>query len=57
VADADLGVEWLRENVLPLLAGAVAGDGRLRDMGVAAAGVGVRDGAARVADIVEEALR
>ncbi len=57
VADADLGVEWLRENVLPLLAGAVAGGGRLRDMGVAAARVGVRDGAARVADIVEEALR
>ncbi|MCR6491264.1 undecaprenyldiphospho-muramoylpentapeptide beta-N-acetylglucosaminyltransferase [Cellulomonas sp. P24] len=57
VADADLGIEWLRENVLPLLAGAVAGDGRLRDMGVAAARVGVRDGAARVADIVEEALR
>lgn len=57
VADADLGVGWLRENVLPLLAGAVAGDGRLRDMGVAAARVGVRDGAARVADIVEEALR
>lgn len=57
VADADLGVEWLRENVLPLLAGAMAGDGRLRDMGVAAAKAGVRDGAARVADIVEEALR
>jgi len=57
VADADLTVEWLRENVLPLLVGAVGGDGRLRAMGVAAARVGVRDGAARVADIVEEAIR
>lgn len=57
VADADLTLGWLREHVLPLLTGAVAGDGRLRDMGVAAARVGVRDGAARVADVVEEALR
>lgn len=57
VADADLTLGWLREHVLPLLTGAVAGDERLRDLGVAAARVGVRDGAARVADIVEEALR
>ncbi|MHB1489528.1 MAG: UDP-N-acetylglucosamine--N-acetylmuramyl-(pentapeptide) pyrophosphoryl-undecaprenol N-acetylglucosamine transferase [Cellulomonas sp.] len=57
VADTDLTLGWLREHALPLLTGAVAGDGRLRDMGVAAARVGVRDGAARVADVVEEALR
>ncbi len=57
VADADLTLGWLREHVLPLLAGAVAGDERLHDMGVAAARVGVRDGAARVADVVEAALR
>lgn len=49
VADADLDPSWVRTRVLPLLADA----SRLSAMGAAAASVGVRDGAARVADLVE----
>lgn len=53
VDDADFTPDWLRAHVLPLLAGADA----LAAMGRAAASVGVRDGAARVADLVERAAR
>ena len=51
VSDGDLTPEWLRATVLPLLADPAA----LATMGRAAASVGVRDGAARVADLVERA--
>lgn len=53
VDDADLTPDWLRAHVLPLLDGSDA----LADMGRAASSVGVRDGAARVADLVERAAR
>lgn len=53
VDDADLTPGWLRTYLLPLLADGVA----LATMGRAAASVGVRDGAARVADLVEDAAR
>lgn len=52
VADADLSPEWVRRTVLPLLADAP----RLARMGQAAAAVGVTDGAARVAELVTEAV-
>ncbi|HEY8719840.1 undecaprenyldiphospho-muramoylpentapeptide beta-N-acetylglucosaminyltransferase [Pengzhenrongella sp.] len=51
VDDADLTPDWLRAHVLPLLERADA----LAAMGRAAASVGVRDGASRVADLVERA--
>ncbi|WP_407342437.1 undecaprenyldiphospho-muramoylpentapeptide beta-N-acetylglucosaminyltransferase [Pengzhenrongella phosphoraccumulans] len=51
VDDADLTPAWLRAHVLPLLHDGAA----LAAMGRAAASVGVRDGAARVADLVERA--
>lgn len=50
VADADLDPSWLTAHVLPLL----ADPSTLARMAAAAASVGVRDGAARVADLVEE---
>ena len=50
VADADLTPQWLRSHVIPLL----ADPERLAAMGAAARTVGVNDGAARVADLVEE---
>ncbi|WP_024288710.1 undecaprenyldiphospho-muramoylpentapeptide beta-N-acetylglucosaminyltransferase [Cellulomonas sp. KRMCY2] len=49
VADADLTPQWLRSHVIPLL----ADPDRLAAMGAAARTVGVTDGAARVADLVE----
>ncbi|MGV8976447.1 MAG: undecaprenyldiphospho-muramoylpentapeptide beta-N-acetylglucosaminyltransferase [Cellulomonas sp.] len=55
VADADLTATWLRANLLPLLVGADAVGLRER-MGAAAASVGVRDAAARLADLVESHL-
>ncbi|RYV52489.1 undecaprenyldiphospho-muramoylpentapeptide beta-N-acetylglucosaminyltransferase [Pengzhenrongella frigida] len=51
VDDADLTPTWLRTHLLPLVQDA----GALTAMGRAAASVGVRDGAARVADLVERA--
>jgi len=51
VSDGELTPEWLRATVLPLLADPAA----LAAMGRAAASVGVRDGAERVADLVERA--
>ncbi len=48
VADSDLDPAWLAAEVVPLL----ADRSRLTEMGAAAASVGVRDGAARVADLV-----
>lgn len=51
VDDADLTPAWLRSHLLPLLRDEAA----LAAMGRAAASVGVRDGAARVADLVERA--
>ncbi|WP_420110726.1 UDP-N-acetylglucosamine--N-acetylmuramyl-(pentapeptide) pyrophosphoryl-undecaprenol N-acetylglucosamine transferase [Pseudactinotalea sp.] len=51
VADADLTAAWLRQHVVPLL----SDRDRLRAMGDRAAAVGVRDGAARLADLVERA--
>ncbi|MCL2090130.1 MAG: undecaprenyldiphospho-muramoylpentapeptide beta-N-acetylglucosaminyltransferase [Micrococcales bacterium] len=51
VDDKDLSVAWVRERVPPLL-GADGAAERTR-MGQAAASVGVRDGAARLADLVE----
>lgn len=51
VADDDLTTSYVRDVVVPLLE-----DGeRLRTMGERAAAVGVRDGAARLADLVERA--
>ena len=58
VDDADLTPGWLRRHVLPLLGRASPGEGvpqALAAMGRAAASVGVRDGAARVADLVQRA--
>ncbi|MFI2752645.1 UDP-N-acetylmuramate--L-alanine ligase [Cellulomonas sp. P22] len=55
VADADLTPEWLVEHLVPLLVGPDAGAVRAR-MGEAAATVGVRDAASRVADLVEAHL-
>jgi UDP-N-acetylglucosamine--N-acetylmuramyl-(pentapeptide) pyrophosphoryl-undecaprenol N-acetylglucosamine transferase len=52
VADADLTPDWLRAHVIQLLHDAE----RLAAMARAARGVGVVDGAARVADLVERAL-
>lgn len=49
VSDGDFTGEWLRTHLLPLL----ADPERRRVMALAAAGVGVHDGAARVADLVE----
>ncbi|WP_431836928.1 UDP-N-acetylmuramate--L-alanine ligase [Cellulomonas sp. Y8] len=54
VADEALTGEWIAENLLPLLAPGAAG--RRREMGEAAARVGVPDAAGRVADLVEDAL-
>src|SRR5690606_12814538 len=51
VADADLTSAWVREHVVPLL----TDPERRRVMGGRAAAVGVRDGAARLADLVERA--
>jgi len=48
VADADLGPEWVRAVLVPLLADAEG----LAGMSAAAARVGVVDGAARVVDLV-----
>lgn len=53
VDDADLTPGWLRTHLLPL----VADPGARARMGRAAASVGVRDGAARVADLVERAAQ
>ncbi|MBO1753262.1 undecaprenyldiphospho-muramoylpentapeptide beta-N-acetylglucosaminyltransferase [Actinotalea sp. BY-33] len=52
VPDAELDPRWVVEQLLPL----VADPSRLAEMGLAAAGVGVRDAAARVADLVEAAV-
>jgi len=52
VPDAELTAEWLRAHVIPL----VRDPERLAAMSRAARGVGVVDGAARVADLVERAL-
>lgn len=51
VADAEFGPGWVRENLLPLLADRSA----LAAMAQAARTVGVADGAARLADLVEGA--
>ncbi|UFU05121.1 undecaprenyldiphospho-muramoylpentapeptide beta-N-acetylglucosaminyltransferase [Ruania halotolerans] len=48
VADGDLTTPWLRDHVVPL----IADPERLRAMGTAAAQAGVRDGAARLADLI-----
>lgn len=53
VADADLTPEYVTGPLLELLADA----GRLAAMGRAAAGAGIRDGAARLADLVVSAAR
>ncbi|GAB2595761.1 UDP-N-acetylglucosamine--N-acetylmuramyl-(pentapeptide) pyrophosphoryl-undecaprenol N-acetylglucosamine transferase [Pseudactinotalea suaedae] len=52
VADADLTPEWVRQHVAPLLSDTA----RLRAMGQRASAVGVRDGAARLADLVERVI-
>jgi UDP-N-acetylglucosamine:LPS N-acetylglucosamine transferase len=51
VRDADLGPAWVREHLVPLL----ADPARVAAMAAAARTVGVPDGAARVADLVEVA--
>lgn len=51
IADADFGSSWVRTQLIPLL----ADPPRLAAMARAAATVGVPDGAARVADLVEAA--
>lgn len=55
VDDADLTPDWVRAHVPVLLGSGDAAETRLR-MGAAAAAVGVRDGAARVADLVDGLL-
>jgi UDP-N-acetylmuramate--alanine ligase len=55
VADGDLTAAWLQSHLLPLLVGPDASARRER-MGAAAASVGVRDAASRVADLVEAHL-
>ncbi|MFC8191835.1 UDP-N-acetylmuramate--L-alanine ligase [Cellulomonas sp. NPDC057328] len=55
VEDADLTPDWVRTHLPVLLAAGDAAEARLR-MGAAAAGVGVRDGAARVVALVEAQL-
>jgi len=50
VDDKDLSPAWLREHLVPLLE--PAGAARREQMAAAAAIVGVRDGAARLADLV-----
>ncbi|MFS0705690.1 UDP-N-acetylmuramate--L-alanine ligase [Cellulomonas sp. 179-A 9B4 NHS] len=55
VEDADLTPDWVRAHLPVLLASGDAAEARLR-MGAAAAGVGVRDGAARVVALVEAQL-
>jgi UDP-N-acetylglucosamine--N-acetylmuramyl-(pentapeptide) pyrophosphoryl-undecaprenol N-acetylglucosamine transferase len=57
VADEDFTADWARAHLLPLVVDAVAGEGSLARMGRAAATVGIRDGAVRVADLVEQARR
>ncbi|HLV56640.1 MAG TPA: UDP-N-acetylglucosamine--N-acetylmuramyl-(pentapeptide) pyrophosphoryl-undecaprenol N-acetylglucosamine transferase [Actinotalea caeni] len=52
VADEDLTPAWVVATVVPLL----ADPGRLAGMGERAAGAGVRDGAARLADLVARAI-
>lgn len=54
VADSELTDAWLATHLLPLLA--PEAEERRREMGAAAARVGVPDAAARVADLVEDAL-
>lgn len=54
VADEDLTGDWIAAHLLPLLDPAAAGE--RREMGAAAARVGVPDAAARVADLVLDAL-
>ncbi|HYQ76969.1 UDP-N-acetylmuramate--L-alanine ligase, partial [Cellulomonas sp.] len=54
VADEALTGEWIAAHLLPLLAPEAAD--RRREMGEAAARVGVPDAAGRVADLVEDAL-
>ena len=49
VADGELTPQWLRSHLLPML----ADPDRLVAMGAAARTVGVSDGAARVADLIE----
>ncbi len=51
VDDADLTPDWIRSHLVSLA------DGELAAMARAAYGVGIRDGAARVVDLVEGALR
>jgi len=53
VDDANFTPDWLRGHVLSLISAPTA----LAAMGRAAASVGVRDGTARVADLVERAAR
>ncbi|MBO3096193.1 UDP-N-acetylmuramate--L-alanine ligase [Cellulomonas dongxiuzhuiae] len=55
VEDRELTPAWVRDHVAALLGAGDAATTRAR-MGRAAAGVGVRDGAARVADLVEAQL-
>ncbi|WP_454049074.1 UDP-N-acetylmuramate--L-alanine ligase [Cellulomonas sp. Marseille-Q8402] len=54
VADEELSAGWIGAQLLPLLAPEAAE--RRREMGAAAARVGVPDAAGRVADLVEDAL-
>ncbi len=51
VDDGDLDAAWVRANVVPLL----SDTGRLARMSESASAVGVRDGADRLADLVEQA--
>ncbi|CAN5172553.1 undecaprenyldiphospho-muramoylpentapeptide beta-N-acetylglucosaminyltransferase [soil metagenome] len=52
VADADFTPPWVESTLLPLL----ADRSRIAQMASAAAGVGVRDGSARMADLIAEAV-
>ncbi|TFC52049.1 UDP-N-acetylglucosamine--N-acetylmuramyl-(pentapeptide) pyrophosphoryl-undecaprenol N-acetylglucosamine transferase [Cryobacterium sp. TMT1-21] len=53
VDDADFLPEWVRDELIPVL----SDRSRVRRMGVAAASAGARDGAARMVDFIQGAVR
>lgn len=52
VADRDFTAEWVRAHLIPLL----RNEAKIVEMGAAAASVGVRDGTARMVNLIELAL-
>jgi UDP-N-acetylglucosamine--N-acetylmuramyl-(pentapeptide) pyrophosphoryl-undecaprenol N-acetylglucosamine transferase len=52
VSDGEFTPAWIRENALPLLLDTA----RLSEMARASASVGIRDGRARMLDLIDEAM-